>query len=236
MGKAPASQFYWGDLRRDVEYHLMSFEARGVWVEMLTCMWDARERGKIEGTLEQLSILIGCPLDKLTNAVREINVTKTGDVTNGNEIVTIINRRMFREEKSRISTRLRVKHHRDEKEKRDSNANVTLASSSSSSSSSSSIKKENNKRKKSICDEEWVKSLQEKTCYSHLNVIDQLQRCIAWFDAKGITVSRQRFLNWLNNPKFNSKPLSVIQRQESSEKDEPVPGWIKEAVSKGWKG
>ncbi len=91
MGKAPASQFYWGDLRRDVEYHLMSFEARGVWIEMLTCMWDARERGKIEGTLDQLSILIGCETEKLKNTINEINVTKTGDVTNCNGIVTVIN-------------------------------------------------------------------------------------------------------------------------------------------------
>jgi hypothetical protein len=40
-------------------------------------------------------------------------------------------------------------------------------------------------------------------------VNDQLQKCVAWFEVKGITVSRQRFLNWLNNPKYNPKPILI---------------------------
>lgn len=79
-------------------------------------MWDAPERGKLEGTLDQISMLIGCgnPVEFQT-ALNELSVTKTADVTNCNGIVTIINRRMFREEKNRRLTGLRVKKHREKK-------------------------------------------------------------------------------------------------------------------------
>ena len=110
MGKAPASQFYWGDLRRDTEYHLLNWSSRGIWVEMLSCMHFAKERGKLEGSPEQLSRLIGCTIEEFQRAKADISVTKTGDVTESNGFVTIINRRMFREERERILTRCRVKN------------------------------------------------------------------------------------------------------------------------------
>ncbi len=65
------------------------------------------------------------------------------------------------------------------------------------------------KRRLKIPDDEWIKELEEKTIYSHLRVKDELQRCMVWFEAKGITVTRQRFLNWLNNPKYNPRPLDA---------------------------
>jgi hypothetical protein len=139
MGKAPAFQFYTGDWSKDVELHMMSFQSRGIWIEMLICMWDANERGKLIGTREQLCRLIGCNLEEINTAIQELSVTKTADVTVCYDLVTIINRRMHREENERKLTRSRVKKHREEKEKRICNAKVTPPSSSS---SSSSIKKE----------------------------------------------------------------------------------------------
>jgi hypothetical protein len=139
VGKSPASQFYWGDLRRDVEYHLMSFESRGIWMEMLCCMWDSRERGKIEGSPDQIASLLGCSVDKFKSAIKEIDVTKTGDVTESNGFVTVINRRMFREQKERILTRLRVEKFRNKHQIQISNKNITPPSSSSSSFSNKNI-------------------------------------------------------------------------------------------------
>lgn len=135
MGKNPAFQFYTGDWSKDVELHMMSFQSRGIWIEMLICMWDAKERGKLTGTPEQLCRLIGCTMAEIETAIQELSVTKTADVTVCNDFVTIINRRMHREEKERKLTRSRVKKHREEKEKRICNADVTPPSSSSSSSS-----------------------------------------------------------------------------------------------------
>jgi uncharacterized phage protein (TIGR02220 family) len=148
MGKQPASQFYWADYKKDVELHMMSFEARGVWMEMLASMWEARERGKIEGTYKQVARMIGCSEEVLKKTLDELNVTKTADVTLGNDFVTIINRRMIREEKERVSTRYRVQKHRDKEMKQVCNGNVTPSSSSSSSTSlkEKEIKKEKKER------------------------------------------------------------------------------------------
>lgn len=113
MEKAPASQFYWGDLRRDTEYHLMEWASRGIWVEMLSCMHFSKERGKLEGTPEQLSRLLGCTVEEFRKAKTDISVTKTGDVIENNGVVTIINRRMEREEKEKASGRKRMNRFRE---------------------------------------------------------------------------------------------------------------------------
>ena len=154
MGKAPAFQFYPGDWRRDTQVQMASMETRGVWFEMLCCMWDAPERGKLEGEVDLLCRLLGCDSHVLSNALTEITKLKIGNVearngdgsnvtfplhvTQGNIFVTVINRRMYRDEKQRKNTRLRVRKHRETKS---SNASVTPPSSSSSSSSSSSTSK-----------------------------------------------------------------------------------------------
>ncbi len=205
MGKAPASQFYWGDLKRDVEYHLMSFEARGIWVEMLTCMWDARERGKIEGTLENLAGLLGCPQDRLQKAIEEVNVTKTGDVTNRNGNVTIINRRMFREEKQKESIRYRVRKYREKTIVTPKYSNVTPQSSSSSSSS----------KNINIPDSVFLSSLKEK--YYWINFDQTMIKIDAWLSVHPERKKTRRFIiNWLNKIE---RPMAI----STPPKKEPPP-------------
>jgi hypothetical protein len=154
MGKAPATQFYFGDWRRDTQVQMAGMETRGVWFEMLCCMWDSPTRGLIEGDLNSLARLLGCDLEILFRSLNEIiklkigevsndngeNVTKALHVMEGNFFVTIKNRRMYREEKNRENNRLRVQKYRA---KRKGNGDVMVPSSSSSSSSisSSSISK-----------------------------------------------------------------------------------------------
>jgi len=196
MGKAPASQFYWGDLKRDVEYHLMSFEARGIWIEMLTSMWDAKERGKVEGTIEQLSGLLGCPVDKLRNAIKEVSVTKTGDVTECNDLVTVINRRMFREERERKLTRCRVQKFRNAHNPESCNTNITPPSSSSSSSS---------KNKRLLSDEDFLKSLKEK--FHWVNFDQEMTKIDAWFMVHTDRKKTRRFIvKWISKIE---KPMEI---------------------------
>lgn len=152
MSKQPAFQFYPGDWRRDTQVQMASMSTRGVWIEMLCCMWDAPERGKLVGTIGEISRLLGCDGFELIEALRQIerlkignveglecykNVTCNADATKCNGVVTVINRRMYREETVRKQTRKRVAKHREEKKKQDCNADITPPSSSSSSSSSS---------------------------------------------------------------------------------------------------
>lgn len=149
MAKAPAFQFYPGDWRRDTQVQMADMKVRGVWFEMLCCMWDSPERGKLEGKVDSLVRLLGCPTDTLIDSLNEIYMLKIGQVsavngnqenvtfplrvTDGNVLVTIINRRMFREEKDRNNTRNRVQKFRERQEKRKCNGSVTPPSSSSSS-------------------------------------------------------------------------------------------------------
>jgi uncharacterized protein YdaU (DUF1376 family) len=127
MGKAPAFQFYPGDWLRDTQVQMSTMETRGVWFELLCNMWFAPQRGKIEGDKTEVCRLLGCDRQVFDRALDEIIRLKIADVTNGNKKVTIINRRMSREQNIRESTRLRVKKHRVTKA---SNANVTPPSSS----------------------------------------------------------------------------------------------------------
>ncbi|KKM93918.1 hypothetical protein LCGC14_1203500 [marine sediment metagenome] len=136
MAKAPAFQFYPGDWRRDTQVQMASFHTRGVWIEILCCMWDAPIRGELSGLSESLARMLGCTHDEFNDAISEIEKLKIADVTISNGFVTIINRRMYKDATKLNDTRKRVKDHRERKlssEKQDCNTDVTPLSSSSSS-------------------------------------------------------------------------------------------------------
>jgi len=133
-GKAPAFQFYVRDWLSDPCLRQASHAQRGIWMDCLCYMWEAPERGVLSGTVDSLCHLLRVDAAELQRFVATANVTKFADVTFCNNDVTLINRRMVRDEKDRKNTRLRVARHR---ENQACNADVTPPSSSSSSSSSS---------------------------------------------------------------------------------------------------
>lgn len=139
MGKAPAFQFYPGDWRRDTQVQMASMETRGVWFEMLCCMWDSPDRGKLSGTSGQFLRLLKCEEDVFDRALKEIEALQIGDVTLCNGSICVTNRRMYNDHreklKTREQTRNRVKKHREKQEKSSSNAKITPPSSSSTSTS-----------------------------------------------------------------------------------------------------
>jgi len=148
MGKIPYFPFYPGDWRRDTQVQMASMSTRGVWFEMLCCMFDAPERGKLMGSYTEIARLLGCPTGVLKRAVTEIKRYKIGDVTECNDSVTIINRRMYREQKVRNDTRLRVQRHREVKARNaQGNESETAPISYSYSDSYSDSNKEKNKDK-----------------------------------------------------------------------------------------
>ena len=224
--KAPASQFYWGDLRRDPEYHMMSWSARGVWIEMLCLMHFSNERGKLEGDKEQIARMIGCTNGDFDNALKEISVTKTGDVTERNNLVTIINRRMYREQKERENTRLRVQKYRSNKS---SNGNVTPPSSSSSSSSTA-IQKKIYKRKV-LNDEEFLASLKEK--FTWVDFEQEMAKIDAWLLANpGRQKTRRFVVKWISKVQ---KPMQITKQKVAQPGTVGMPKWIEKAAKEGWK-
>lgn len=131
-GKAPAFQFYVRDWLSDPQLRMCSHSTRGIWIDLLCLMWEAPERGKIEGTPDQISRMVGSSNGEFQNFLNEANSTKFADVTICPSKVTITNRRMMREQKDRESARLRKQRQRSHAP---CHAKVTPPSSSSSSSS-----------------------------------------------------------------------------------------------------
>ena len=136
MAKAPAFQFYVGDYIQDTR--VLSLSARGAWQDLLCFMWRSPERGKLSYSIEGYSRLFGASIEETKRVINElINNNICDSVTECNGNVTLINRRMVRDEKTRNQTRKRVERFRNADDKRPCNDNVTPPSSFSSSSSTS---------------------------------------------------------------------------------------------------
>jgi hypothetical protein len=129
MGKLPAFQFYVKDWLSDPELQCVAASSRGIWIDALCFMWEAPERGKLIGTAEELAKLLRATNGDFTQFIEDLKRHKFADVTFCNNEVTLINRRMIREQKERDNTRLRVKRFRSNAK---SNTKVTPPSSSSS--------------------------------------------------------------------------------------------------------
>jgi len=132
--KPPAFQFYPRDWITDPALSLCSPATRGIWIDLLCSMWFAAERGRLEGTPRSLARLARCTAQEMIRAIKELrasgaaSVTCNANVTLCNTDVTIENRRMMRDEKVRLQTRLRVDKHRAKECNAPSNAEVTSPS------------------------------------------------------------------------------------------------------------
>lgn len=152
MGKAPAFQFYPNDWTRDLEEHPLEIE--GAWIRICCKLWWSETRGKLTRTVEQWAKILRVEEDKAVEILEYIQKQKIGNIpetfdpigVTGNELVTVVSRRMVKDEKERSSTKLRVQRYR---ERQASNApvtdDVTVLLQRSSSSSSSSCTKVHNK-------------------------------------------------------------------------------------------
>ena len=194
MGKAPAFQFYVRDWLSDPQLRMVSHQSKGIWIDLLCYLWESPDRGKLEGTDQQFIKMIGCSKEEWEQFYQDANVTKFADVTNSNGYVTVCNRRMFREEKDRRDTRLRVQKHREKKSSNGS-SNDSVTPPSSSSSSSSPLKKERNSKRKSLIPEDY-KLTQEHIDYAVSKGVTENIRGI--FEGFCIYHRKQgsKFVNW----------------------------------------
>ena len=159
MGKNPAFQFYPNDWLGDNQLQMASTITKGVWIQFLCRMWWSDERGKIEGTREQLCILAGCTDDELSRFMIDNDTLNFASVTEANKKVTIINRRMEREERARKSNASRQQRYKD----RHSNASVTVPSPSPSTPSPSPTPKQVPKTLATVVDKStpWPTQLED---------------------------------------------------------------------------
>jgi uncharacterized protein YdaU (DUF1376 family) len=216
--KLPAFQFYPGDWVQDTR--ILSLQARGAWIDLLCVMWRSPERGNLTLTYVDYSRIFGTSVDQTKAAISELVEKKICDaVTNGNGTVTLINRRMAREEKERESTRYRVHKFRNKECNAGSNANVTPPSSSSSSSSSSKHKKKIARSVK-MADDEFVKVLKQNPAYEGIDIDREIGKLDAWLltsRGRGKKRTQQRLVNWLNRAeqpmgKSDYIPESILRK------------------------
>ena len=147
-GKAPAFQFYVKDWLCDPQLRMCSHTTKGIWIDLLCLMWEAPERGKLTGTIDQFCKMLSSQNGDFEQFLNDVKSTKFANVTFCNIDITIENRRMLRDEKIKYNTKLRVQKHR---RKAPCNENVTTPSSSS-----SSIIKKYNKKKDDVTLPEWL--------------------------------------------------------------------------------
>lgn len=200
MGKNPAFQWYPNDYLRDTR--ILSLQTRGAWADMLNYMWYSNERGLLTGTHEQFARMLSCSIPEIENVLNELSVTKVADVTIGNDFVTVINRRMYRDERERKLTRLRVQKFRNGQSNATSNDDITAPSSTSSSTS----KKESNKKEKILFEENHFINIPEdlkekwKSIAPGISIEMEITKAEAWVlsNPKLKKSNWSRFLtNWI---------------------------------------
>lgn len=119
--KLPYFQFYPGDWVQDTS--ALSLAAKGAWIDILCALWWSSNRGRQTLSMEQWARVIKSSIEQAKIVIDELVKTKICDhETDGNGNVTLISRRMEREEKERFSSRERVRKYREKL----SNTDVTL--------------------------------------------------------------------------------------------------------------
>lgn len=108
----PSFQFYPADWTRDTR--ALSPAAKGAWIDLLCEMHWSRPRGQVTIDRVGLARIIGTTVDHAEALLRELKEREIFElVTNENGHITVINRRMAREEKEREGTRDRQARHRE---------------------------------------------------------------------------------------------------------------------------
>lgn len=121
MAKLPYMQFFPADYLRDTR--CLSLAARGVWMDVLCTLWNAPKRGHKTLTLEGWAGEIGKPETEVSALLLDLESNGTGKFiheTDGK--LTIISRRMIRDERERKGAAKRKQYQRDKSESRTSHS------------------------------------------------------------------------------------------------------------------
>lgn len=146
MAKLPAIFWYTGDWLKDPQLSMCSPATRGIWADLIFAMHELGRSGQVTGTVEQLCRICRCTAAEMAAALEELKTTKAANISERDGKVTVINRRMSREQEERLSARERKQKQRGKSdvtdESRKSHANVTATSSCSSSLTNTSVSNE----------------------------------------------------------------------------------------------
>jgi hypothetical protein len=218
--KLPFLQFYPSDYL--VDTRILTLSARGAWVDILCVLHGSSTRGTATFPVRGWSRIMGVSEAEFETAVEEIDAMKVGNVVRcSNGDVTITCRRMLNEAITREQTRLRVQNHRNKERNNErnasSNASVTPNKSEvrsqkleeeaeseadapppafSLENDSDDDKKPQKQPKQN--DAEWLADLATSPAYRGIDVRREHAKALIWAAANKKTMSRRRFLNWIN--------------------------------------
>jgi hypothetical protein len=97
VANQPFFPLYTGDWKKDPKLSLCSPATRGIWIDLLCSMHDARI-SQITGTPEQLARLCRCDSGSMHSAIRELQSTGAAFISARDDAYTIVCRRMKRAE------------------------------------------------------------------------------------------------------------------------------------------
>ena len=113
--KLPFIQLFPADWIQDTR--ILSLDARGAWIDLLCAMWIAPERGKLVWKKAQFEQFLGTTHDPEYGAqvFNELQDSGVGvfEYDEATHIVTVMSRRILREEAKRNQTVKRVRRHRN---------------------------------------------------------------------------------------------------------------------------
>lgn len=101
-----------GDWLKDPNLSKCSPATRGIWIDLICAMHESSRSGKISGTAAQLARVCRCTAAEMQAAIDELNATETATVTQRTNFVTLINRRMHAEAKTREQNTMRQRRKR----------------------------------------------------------------------------------------------------------------------------
>ena len=78
------------------------------------------------------------------------------------------------------------------------------------------------RRTPKAADQDWITELEANEAYRGIDIKRELGKAQAWASVKGVGVTRQRFINWLNKVE---RPVAVNGAGQSSFQKAPPPVW-----------
>jgi hypothetical protein len=244
--KLPFLQFYPSDYL--VDTRILTLSARGAWVDILCVLHGSSTRGTATFPVRGWSRIMGVSEAEFETAVEEIDAMKVGNVLRcSNGDVTITCRRMLNEAITREQTRLRVQNHRNKERNNERNASSNAKETPNKSEVISQkleeegesdadapppdfalddLPKQTEKPQKQPkqTDEQWLAELATSSAYRGIDVRREHAKALVWAAANKKTMSRRRFINWVNRCETNMAPQMARAFDSTPSMPEPN-GW-----------
>jgi hypothetical protein len=218
--KLPFLQFYPSDYL--VDTRILTLSARGAWVDILCVLHGSSTRGTATFPVRGWSRIMGVSEAEFETAVEEIDAMKVGNVLRcSNGDVTITCRRMLNEAITREQTRLRVQNHRNKERNNERNASSNASVTPNKSEVRSQKleeeaeseadapppdlpfddlpdQPEKPQKQPKQTDAEWLADLATSPAYRGIDIRREHAKALVWAAANKKTMSRRRFVNWIN--------------------------------------